>query len=83
MEVKFYEPKLALVAGVKGIEYQEKLIAEASNYLKRNGFIIFEMGYNQSADIIKLAQTYHWHIKLYRDLQNYERLALIWKREDI
>ncbi len=82
LEVKLYEPKLALVAGKEGTEYQESLLKEGANYLKEDGFLIFEMGYNQSPKIAGLAKKFHWTFNFYRDLQNYERVALLWKRKE-
>lgn len=82
IEVKLYEPKSALIAGIEGTEFQESLIKEAENYLLKDGFILFEMGYNQSSQIKELAKIYHWNFTFYRDLQNFERVALLWKKKN-
>lgn len=82
IEVKLYEPKSALIAGIEGTEFQESLLKEAENYLLKDGFILFEMGYNQSSQIKELAKIYHWNFTFYRDLQNFERVALLWKKKN-
>ncbi|MFN3921175.1 MAG: peptide chain release factor N(5)-glutamine methyltransferase [Caldimicrobium sp.] len=81
IEVKLYEPKIALVAGIEGTEFQESLLKEGENYLAKDGFILFEMGYNQSSKIKELAKFYEWDFTIYRDLQNFERVALLWKKK--
>ncbi|MFN3505102.1 MAG: peptide chain release factor N(5)-glutamine methyltransferase [Caldimicrobium sp.] len=81
-EVKLYEPKVALVGGEVGTEFQERLMKEASRCLSEDGFVLFEMGYNQSTKIGELAQTYGWEYTFYKDLQNFERVALLWKKKE-
>jgi release factor glutamine methyltransferase len=81
-EVKLFEPKEALLSGIQGTEFQEILIKEASFYLKEGGFLIFEMGYNQSQRISELAKAFNWKYQFFRDLLGYERVALLW-RENI
>ena len=46
--VKRYEPKLALVGGEKGTELIEKIISGSIKYLKKNGSLLIEIGYDQS-----------------------------------
>lgn len=79
-DVLEYEPSEALFAGPKGTEFHERILAEAEKYLAPGGFIIFELGYNQAQAIKELASN--WKIKFFRDLQNYERVSLLWKEED-
>lgn len=50
-EIKDYEPLLALDGGPDGLDFYRKIIARTPNYLAQNGFIIFEMGYNQGSAI--------------------------------
>ncbi|WP_038055846.1 peptide chain release factor N(5)-glutamine methyltransferase [Thermodesulfobacterium hydrogeniphilum] len=78
-EVKFFEPKEALIAGEKGTEYQEMLLKKSHDYLENNGFLIFEMGYNQSEEIQGLLKKYNWKYKFHRDLRNYKRVVVAWK----
>ncbi|MFN3406964.1 MAG: N5-glutamine methyltransferase family protein, partial [Caldimicrobium sp.] len=81
-EVKLYEPKTALVAGKEGTEFHETLLKDGASYLSDEAFILFEMGYNQSTKIKKLARKYGWEYVFYRDLQNFERVALLWKKKE-
>lgn len=45
--VKDYEPKIALLAGKSGLEFYEKLIFQAPDYLKKNGWLLLEIGAKQ------------------------------------
>ncbi len=78
-DVRLYEPKEALVAGKKGTEYQERLLKDAYRFLKKGGFLIFEIGYNQSEDIEVLLKSYNWCYRFYKDLRSYKRVVVAWK----
>ena len=47
-----FEPELALFAEGDGTGFYKKIVENSSKYLKTNGFIIFELGINQS-EIVK------------------------------
>ena len=47
-----FEPELALFAEGDGTGFYKKIIENSSKYLKTNGFVIFELGINQS-EIVK------------------------------
>ncbi|QER41206.1 peptide chain release factor N(5)-glutamine methyltransferase [Thermodesulfobacterium sp. TA1] len=78
-EVRIFEPKEALVAGTVGTEFHERLMKEAPFYLKKGGFLILEMGYNQGKKIRELARRYEWKSRFYQDLRGYERVVVLWK----
>jgi release factor glutamine methyltransferase len=45
--VKDYEPRIALLAGKNGLEFYKKLICQAPGYLKKNGWLLLEIGAKQ------------------------------------
>jgi release factor glutamine methyltransferase len=49
--VKAYEPSMALLAGETGLEFYEKLIHQAVDYLQKNGWILLEIGATQDKDV--------------------------------
>jgi len=44
----YFEPRIALHAGDDGMSFYRRIIKDATAYLKKNGFLIIEMGYNHS-----------------------------------
>lgn len=78
-DIKLFEPKEALVAGEKGWEFHEMILRAAHRYLREDGFLILELGYNQRKDIEKLAYLYKWSFSFYKDLRNYDRVVVLWK----
>ena len=46
-EVRDYEPNLALEADNEGLFFYEKIIKESPDYLKKEGMLMFEIGYEQ------------------------------------
>lgn len=53
-EVKLHEPKEALTDRGEGLYFYDKISKEASKYLKNNGYLAFEVGYNQVEAVEKL-----------------------------
>ena len=56
-EVRSYEPRMALVAGAKGIELHERLLEEAAAYLAPGGLLAMELGQGQGAEICEKIET--------------------------
>jgi len=47
LDIKLYEPKIALEGGVQGVDFLYKIIGLASKILKINGLLALEIGDNQ------------------------------------
>lgn len=54
LNVRKYEPKMALYSGEKGTYFHEKIIREAPQYLKENGYLLLEIGFKQTISIIEI-----------------------------
>lgn len=65
------EPHLALDGGENGLKFYEILINEAPKYLKENGKIFLEIGYDQKKEVEKLARN----SKLYKEIETVKDLA--------
>ena len=55
--VRNYEPRDALFAGESGLEFYEKLINQAASYLKKNGWLLLEIGAKQEAGIRRIIEA--------------------------
>lgn len=73
-----FDPELALFTkDVKGLEFYEKIIKEAKNYLNKNGYLLFEMGIDQSKEIKELLETNGYkNIEIIKDLAEIDRVAI-------
>jgi len=70
------EPKEALIAK-EGIYFYEEIIKQTKNYLKEDGFLAFEIGYNQAEKVKQILKSYGYEdIKIIKDLQNIERVII-------
>lgn len=52
-EISGYEPRLAFDGGTFGIKILKRLIKEAPLYLKKNGWLAFEVGLGQGPSMVK------------------------------
>lgn len=74
-EVKF-EPESALFAtDLQGIEFYDRIIQEAPKFLNDGGYLLFELGINQSELVKKLMEKAGFtNIKIEKDLAQIDRI---------
>jgi release factor glutamine methyltransferase len=76
VEVRDYEPEMALFAGDDGLEVYHRLIPAAFDALIPGGYLILEIGYGQSHALIELLATSGFRrIEFVPDLQGIPRVA--------
>lgn len=71
-----HEPKLALLANDNGIEFYKKIIAQAHNFLKPNGYLLFELGIDESCQVKKLLKEKFLQINILKDLAEIDRVII-------
>ena len=79
-EVK-HEPKCALFAGKDGLEYYSKIIDRASEFLKSEGWLMFELGLGESRSVKALMERDFNNIKIEKDLAGIDRIIYAQKRK--
>ena len=75
IEVKDYEPILALDGGIDGLDFYRTIIGKAPNYLKYNGLLAFEIGYDQGEKVACLMEKHFSNIKIIKDLDKNDRIV--------
>jgi len=81
-EVK-HEPHIALDGGRDGLDFYRRIIDIAVRYLKKGGFVIMEIGFNQKDAIKNIFQNsaYFEIIEFVKDYNNMDRVVIAKKRE--
>ncbi|MDQ2920746.1 MAG: peptide chain release factor N(5)-glutamine methyltransferase [Acidobacteriota bacterium] len=79
-EVRDFEPRLALEAGVDGLSIISRLVGEAGAFLKTGGHFLFEMGFDQGAAVEQLIDRRVWKLlDINNDLQGIPRIVVLEK----
>lgn len=78
----FYEPTAALDGGGDGLDFYRAILQLHTPLLKEQGFILFEIGYDQGADLQKLAESYGFSCRIVRDLGGCDRVAVLTRRRN-
>lgn len=55
-EVRDHEPMMALDGGESGLDFYRRIIAEATDCLKKDGVLMFEIGCDQKEDVMSLME---------------------------
>ena len=77
INVKQFEPTIALKAGVDGLKIIEKLIIKSKKLLKNNGKLIFEIGENQEGKVRKLLMKNKFCInRICKDIRSWPRVVV-------
>ena len=80
ISIRRFEPKIALTAGINGLDCFKKIIMEFHKYLKPNGIIFMEIGYSQKRIIEELFIRYGYeNINFFNDLSGKARVVCVKK----
>ena len=72
-----YDPHLALFAEEGGMYFYRIIVENAKHYLKEDGVIFFEIGYDQKEKMLELANRNGFIAKVYKDLNGRDRMAFL------
>lgn len=77
IEVKEYEPHLALTDEGDGLYFYRAISKEAKIYLKKGGFLAYEIGYNQGEAVTTILENEGYEsIELFQDLAGNNRVII-------
>jgi len=75
VEVKDYDPGLALSGGEDGLMAYRDILVKAANHLSPNGILLFEIGYDQGLSVSALLDEAGFtDISVHKDLSGHDRM---------
>ncbi len=81
-EVRMFEPRLALVGGMDGLEFHHQLLGSAMEFLAPGGLLVLEVGQGQSGPLSEIAVAHGGYVQdgLVRDAAGIERVVCLSKK---
>ena len=73
----FAEPEIAFVGGEDGLIFYERLIPVCKKRVKKDGFIAFEIGYDQADSLRALAHAHGMACEIIKDYSGNDRVAIL------
>ena len=75
-EVRDHEPRIALDGGEDGLDYYRRLIDGADDHLVPGGMLLFEIGFDQGADVSRLMEEHGYKdVAVVKDLAGNDRVV--------
>ena len=76
-EVRCHEPMMALDGGEDGLYFYRKIVEESGKYLSDNGYLCFEIGYNQGEEVKTLMENAGFRdCQIIKDLAGLNRVVM-------
>lgn len=76
-EVRLHDPVLALDGDKDGLKFYKAITKQSVNYLKENGYLCYEIGYNQAEDVRNIMEQCGYSgIKVIKDLAGLDRVVI-------
>ncbi len=72
-----HEPSMALDGGEDGLVFYRALLSLAQDCLKKDGFCLFEIGYDQGDALLNMAGQYGFSCEIKKDLGGCDRVAFL------
>lgn len=77
IEVRKHDPFLALDGDEDGLSFYRRIIPRAREYLKPDGYLCFEIGYNQGESVSRLMiENGYKDVEVHKDLGGLDRLVI-------
>lgn len=75
----YFEPRLAFVGGEDGCDFYRTITAFYRNSIKSDGFIAFEIGFDQAEILCEIADKNGMKCEIIKDLSGLDRVAVLRK----
>ena len=76
-EVRDHDPRLALDGHEDGLYFYRKIVSEGRAFLKENGWMLFEIGYDQGEAVKSLMrENGFFDVQIVKDLTGLDRVVL-------
>ena len=72
-----HEPSAALWGGEDGMDFYRAILGKWRKHLKKDGFFLFEIGYDQADEIKALAAEHGFSATIFRDYGGNDRVAYL------
>ena len=73
----FHEPKMAFVGGEDGGDFYRAITPLYRDRIKENGFIAYEIGYDQAELLRRIAEENHMSCEILKDFGGNDRVAVL------
>lgn len=77
IEVKEYDPVLALDGGKDGLDFYREIANNIKNYLLDDGVLLLEIGYNQAESVKDIFKDVAKEVELIKDYNNNDRVIVV------
>ena len=67
---------MALDGGADGLDLYRRMIPQARQLLSRDGFLVFEHGYDQRIALSEMMQAEGFEVQAYQDLSGQDRIII-------
>lgn len=74
-EVRDYEPRIALAGGIDGLDAYRVIAREATTFLKEDGHLFLEVGFDQAEEVRTLFLQNFTHTEIIKDLNGFGRVV--------
>lgn len=75
-EVKSFEPRIALDGGGDGLDYYRRITDGAVKYLKKGGYLLYEIGFDQGESVKKIMEEHGFKdVCIVKDLAGLDRVV--------
>lgn len=75
-EVRDHDPYLALNGEEDGLKFYRRIAAECLPFLKRDGKLFFEIGYDQAEDVMRIMKPFFKDLTVKKDLAGLDRIVM-------